>query len=101
MVIFCPTDQADPKLQRERPFGTTGDDGKFSLTTFDKDDGAPKAEYKVLVQWSAGPKVGADRDRDGGSPDRLKGRYMNLEKSTLTAKVDGETQLPPFELTTK
>jgi hypothetical protein len=32
-------------------------------------------------------------------PDRLKGKYMNLEKSELKATVqEAETNLPPFEL---
>jgi hypothetical protein len=101
MVIFCPLDDSNQKLQRERPFGTTGADGKFTLTTFVKDDGAPVGEYKVLVQWAAPPKPGGDRDRDSGSPDRLKGRYMNLEKTPLTAKIEGTTELAPYDLKTQ
>ena len=88
----------------ERPYGTTGTDGKFLLTTLDKDDGAPAGQYKVLVQWvgNISPPSGGDPDRGGGQPDRLRGRYMNLEKSTLMATIDeGPTEIPAFELTSK
>ncbi|MEX0643322.1 MAG: hypothetical protein WD468_11505 [Pirellulales bacterium] len=100
-VYFCPTGGSE-ELLRERPFGTTGPDGKYLLTTLVKDDGAPAGQYKVLVQWIAMvPQKVVDRDRSGGR-DRLRGRYMNLEKSTLTATVEeGPIELPPFELKTK
>jgi hypothetical protein len=102
MVIFCPVEGAE-NLLRERPFGITGSDGKFLLTTIEKDDGAPAGTYKILVQWIAkSPEANLDRDRDSGSYDRLRGRYMNLETTSLTATVDeGPTDLAPFELTTK
>lgn len=101
MVILCPVGGSD-KLQRERPYGTADGEGKFTLTTFDKGDGAPAGEYKVLVQWMAPPKPGADRDRGEGSPDRLRGKYMNLANSQLHATVgSGATELPPFDLKTQ
>jgi hypothetical protein len=97
MVIFCPT-QGSEEVMKLRPFGYTGPDGKFELTTVDKADGSPAGDYKVLIQWPA--KQGMDA-RDGGNlgPDRLRGRYMNLETTQLTAKIEeGPTNLPPFNL---
>jgi hypothetical protein len=101
MVVFVPTATA-PEAERTRPFGIADSQGQFSLTTFEQTDGAPAGDYKVLVQWPA-PRPQSDRERSGrrGSlgPDRLQGKYFNLEKATLTATVKEEaTELPPFEL---
>jgi hypothetical protein len=100
MVIFCPVG-GSPELQKMRPFGFTGNDGKFELTSVEKGDGAPEGQYKVLMQW---PGTSGDA-RDGGGtmgPDKLKGRYMNLEKSQFTVDVEpGTNDLPPFELKSK
>ncbi|HMO87155.1 MAG TPA: hypothetical protein PKC18_19780, partial [Lacipirellulaceae bacterium] len=77
----------------------TGPDGKFELTTLNKADGSPSGEYKVLAQWPAqgsGDSRGGERSM---GPDRLRGRYMNLETTPLTAKIEnGPAELPPFEL---
>lgn len=100
MVIFCPVEgSSSPELQKERPFGMTGPDGKFKLTTFLKDDGVPLGEYKVLVQWvNSAPAYDERADRS----DRLRGRYMNLATTPLAATVTEETvDLPPFDLKTR
>jgi serine/threonine-protein phosphatase CPPED1 len=101
MVIFCPVGGPE-ELQNKRPQGVTGPDGKFQLTTLTKDDGAPAGEYKIIAQWF--DKIGTDKfgrpSVDG--EDRLKSKYMNLEKSELKATVkEGATDLPPFELKSK
>jgi hypothetical protein len=101
MVIFCPVTASD-EAKTKRPFGLTGADGKFVLTTIEQADGAPPGEYKVLVQW---PSNSGGDTRDGMrsiGPDRLKGKYMNLDKAELNATVgEAETNLPPFELKSK
>jgi hypothetical protein len=98
MVIFCPQGGSD-ELQKMRPFGLTGPDGKFELTSVNKADGAPAGQYKVLMQW---PAQSTAPSRDGPvtmGPDRLKGRYMNLEKTEFKVEVkSGTNDLPPFEL---
>jgi hypothetical protein len=100
MVIFCPLESSSPELRKERPFGTTGPDGKFKLTTFLQDDGIPLGEYKVLVQWI--PAGAAYDERAGGGADRLRGRYMNLEKTPLQTTITKEAlELPPFDLKTR
>jgi len=103
MVIFCPVSGSD-ELMKQRPFGFAGPDGKFELTTFDKGDGLPAGQYKILIQWPAA--VGGDqRDASGGrpmGPDRLRGRYMNLERTPFSATIEsGSNELPPFELLSK
>lgn len=99
MVIFCPTSGSE-ELMKMRPFGVVGADGKFELTSFDKGDGLPEGDYKVLVRWpasSSGNQVDGTVSMTG--PDRLRGKYMNLEKTPLSVKVESSTsELPPFEL---
>jgi hypothetical protein len=97
MVIFCPTTGTE-ELMKMRPFGYAGPDGKFEVTTFDKADGLPAGDYKVLIRWAAG----AQGDTRAFSADRLRGKYMNLDKTPFTAKIDSSTaELPPFELQSK
>jgi hypothetical protein len=100
MVIFCPVEgTSSPELQEERPFGVTGPDGKFVITTFLKDDGIPAGDYKVLAQWAV---RGAAYDERSGAVDRLRGRYMNLQNTPLAATITEETlELPPFDLKTR
>ncbi len=87
MVIFCPVD-GSPEVQRMRPSGTTGADGTFQLISVTPNDGAPAANYKVLVQWPA-----------SNGEDRLRGRYMNLEKTPFKVEIKpGTNDLPPFEV---
>jgi hypothetical protein len=105
LVILVPTTTAEAGGDRERPFGMTDAEGKFSLTTFDPGDGAPAGEYKVLVQWPA-PNNSPEAARGGGraalGPDRLKGKYFKLDTTTLAATVEEQSnELPPFGLTSR
>jgi hypothetical protein len=98
MVIFCPVGGSE-ELQKMRPFGITEADGKFQLTSVQRADGAPLGQYKVLMNW---PEQSRGPSRDGiqeMGPDRLQGRYMNLNKCQFTVDVkSGANDLPPFEL---
>jgi hypothetical protein len=55
-----------------------------------------------LVKWPAPAPAGEQRDGRPGvltGPDRLKGKYYNLEATPLTATVEeGSNELAPFEL---
>jgi hypothetical protein len=98
MVIFCPTD-GSPEVQKLRPSGFTGPDGKFQLISITPNDGAPAAHYKVLIQWPGGTPSASGV---GTGDDRLHGRYMNLEKSSFTVEIKpGSNDLPPFEVKSK
>jgi len=100
VVFFCPTN-GPPEIQKIRPMGITGADGKFELTTVDRGDGAPPANYKVIMMWPAAGAPGQDGSIQMG-PDRLKNRYMNLDNSQFTVEVKaGTNDVPPFELKSK
>ena len=103
LVVFCPTEGPE-EVQRERPFGNTDASGKFELTTFTPQDGAPAGQYKVMARWAAPTRpVSAEEDpnRQPAAMDRLRYKYINPDASGLTATVEeGPTEIPPFELKT-
>jgi len=102
IVVFCPVDPS-PELEHLRPAGKADSSGQFSLTTFEPSDGAPAGAYKVLVKWPAAQSQ-PEENRDGRpgasrGPDRLRGKYYNLDTTPLSAAIEEESNdLPPFEL---
>jgi hypothetical protein len=75
------------------PMAVTGEDGKFVLSTYAMNDGAPAGNYRVTVRVPSGPGPLVK------SPDKLKGKYARPDTSGLTARVEkGKNQLPPFDL---
>jgi len=75
------------------PQAWTDGDGRFTLSTYDMNDGAPAGDYRVVVEWPT-----YHRGRNIG-PDRLAGKFAQRETSDLKAHVDkGKNELPPFAL---
>jgi hypothetical protein len=65
--------------------------GKFTLSTFSKDDGAPAGDYKVAVMaWATPPEMGVE-----GVPAIPK-HYFDANTSGLTATVseDAKQEIP-------
>ena len=60
--------------------------GRFSLTTYAANDGAPEGEYAVTVYWPARP---LNPDGEGGSlpDDKLGRRFANAARSNLRARL--------------
>ena len=91
MLMFHPL--GEPVEQRKSvPWGIVKADGQYDVSTYVNGDGAPIGEYAVTLYWPVNPH--------GPSPDRLKGRYANLEAPIVTVSI-GNTgnDLPPIELT--
>ena len=77
------------------PIAIVREDGTFSVSFFEKDDGIPVGVYDVLVYW-------LDIPPGGGLPrDRLMGRFCNQSNpvSQVTI-VEGSNRLAPIRLTT-
>src|SRR5258708_2011885 len=51
------------------PQGVTDEEGRFQLTTYVQDDGAPVGEYQVELSWPT------FRRKTGNGPDRLGDKY--------------------------
>jgi hypothetical protein len=78
------------------PFGQVGKDGRFTLSSYGKDDGAPAGDYVVCFSWHA--RSGLAKQRFDG-PDKLKEKYNDKEKSTFKVTIKKEPNtLARFEL---
>lgn len=82
--------------------GQVDEAGKFTISTYILDDGAPPGDYKITVTWNEATGV-MKNAWDG--PDRLKGKYADVEKTefqvTVPEEHDGVFVIPPLELTMK
>jgi hypothetical protein len=77
------------------PVGVVDEAGAFSLTTYNKGDGAPAGDYAVTVEWR--PRVVSPAVVPRG--DRLQGRFSDPSKSPFKATVGAQpTTLEPFRL---
>lgn len=79
------------------PYGETGADGTFVLSTGASGNGAPQGEYKVTMEM---PYVDID-PKDGleTEVDRLQGAYSDPDGSLLRVNVEeGKNVLAPFQI---
>jgi hypothetical protein len=89
LVVFHPQG-GGPKAPR--PTGYADKDGKFRLTTYTKQDGAPAGPYSVTVEWRQLVIRGEDVQI---SDNLLPPLYASSATTTLTARVKQEaTALP-------
>ncbi len=92
-----PADHDGPN--RVSALAMTDDAGKFKISTYGDNDGAPAGEYAVTITWRQ--RSGLLKNQFDG-PDRLKGKYNSKELSGLKVTLEKNPQeLTSFELTTK
>lgn len=98
-VVFHPVDPSKFKWD-ERPQGRTDNEGRFTLTTYEGNDGAPAGEYQVAIAYvQSGDDDGADQRKWTRQPVSIPPKYWSHKTSGLIAKVDKrETTLTPFVL---
>ncbi|QDV11110.1 hypothetical protein CA51_09700 [Rosistilla oblonga] len=88
LVVFHP--QESERINDPKPVATCDDQGKFTLTTFQKDDGAEPGKYGVTVVWQAKVKAGRlslSSESEPVGKDQLKGKYGKPASPLLTAEV--------------
>jgi hypothetical protein len=93
-IIFHPVDSSD--ADAVKPIGNAEEDGSFTLTTYEKGDGAPEGEYVATVEWrTKGEGIGAPQ-----GPDKLGGQLNNKATSKLRFKVQNQADnvLEPIKL---
>ncbi len=100
LVRFDSHDPADHDgPNRVLPLAMADEKGRFQLSTYAANDGAPAGEYTVTFTWRE--RSGLLKNQFDG-PDRLKGKYAMKESSGIKVTLGkGPQELPPFELTTK
>jgi hypothetical protein len=96
-VGFFPVNGAE--ADAVHPIGQVDDQGRFTLTSYAKGDGAPEGEYRVTVAWF----LATGRPDDVAPPvNYLPAAYARPDSTPLHAVVSkGGVQLQPFELKTK
>lgn len=93
-VFFHPED----KSQKLFPHGEVDEDGKFQLSTYELNDGAPAGSYRVTIVWQDPPPPGSAADAPRG-PDKLDGVYADKSTTELRVDIDVQNnQLEPFKL---
>jgi hypothetical protein len=100
-VTFHPLPLESGMPKSIRPRGTVDADGKFKLTTYRVDDGAPEGEYAVTAYWPGKRrgKVTEESESADLPPDQLGFRYQNPAKSTFKVTIKApKTTLDPFQI---
>lgn len=96
-VVLNPTGTIDPK-DYSMSQATTGADGKFSVSTYEAGDGAPVGDYKLTFTWGELNRLSMSFEND-----KLKGKYADPDKSTVTVSVnkDRAIDMGRIDLTTE
>jgi hypothetical protein len=95
MVTFHPVqDDGGPVY---KPNGYVDSQGRFALTTYMQNDGAPAGEYVITLEWVPAKKTPFEAD----ATDLLKGTYSDPKKSKLphfTVQDGATNEVPPIYL---
>lgn len=87
-ITLIPVDESAARKQRASA-GVSDEDGNFSLSTYDVNDGAPEGQYYITVSCEnrEAKKI------SGEYPELLPVRYQSPSASRLTASViDGDNE---------
>jgi hypothetical protein len=78
------------------PRAMVAQDGSFTVSTYDGNDGAPEGDYIVTVQWYKPVKQGNDLV---GGPNVLPAKYASPRTSDVVVHIAaGENRLKPIQL---
>lgn len=92
VYLFPVSAPAVPQIPAN-PRGVTGADGRFSITTFQENDGAPEGGYLVVLIWPDKSTQDEEMQRD-----KLFGWY-DAAHTKLNVQVNaGNNDLPPFHV---
>lgn len=93
-VYLLPTSAPMVPVIPSNPRGVTGPDGRFTLSTYGENDGAPEGGYQITLVWlKEVPENSEESDED-----RLLGWYNGVN-SKLTAQIkSGKNQLPDIKI---
>jgi len=81
-----------------RPYATTDEDGRFTVSTYGIFDGAPAGEYQLAVSWK-GPLRGIPSDQRDAMPEMLPPRFTDASTSGLRVQItSGENALDTIDL---
>jgi hypothetical protein len=88
VVIFHPLDRPEP-----RPYGRADEQGRFQLTTYKANDGAPAGAYAVSFWWRL------NSEEEDQSQSLLPDRLTSPDTSAIRVAIaPGDNELPAFVL---
>jgi 5-hydroxyisourate hydrolase-like protein (transthyretin family) len=95
LVVLYPANDSDAGAPSVS--GTTDDEGRFALSTYETEDGAPAGEYAVAIRRANGLNhKGAFKKSP--EPER-KNRYLDPKTSGLRVRIEERpNELAPFNL---
>lgn len=89
MITFTPKSGIGPKVGWPS-FANAGKDGKFSITTYELNDGIPEGEYGVSFSWPGKP---TSKDPTGDTAeDQLPVKYHHPDTSGYKVTITPETK---------
>lgn len=99
-VVTFYTDPPTAGTSSLSPTGTADESGKYALTTYLKDDGAPEGNYRVTIYWpmKTGGNAAKKEIDEPLPPDRLQYAYSHPKTTTLKAKVESKENTINFPL---
>lgn len=93
-VALIPVDKE--KFPRERPHGITDDQGRFTLSTYLQNDGAPEGDFQVAIRSASSLD---DDGSDQRKANTLPAIYADPSSSGIKVTIKpGKNELPAFAL---
>lgn len=97
-VTLVPIDAPSPPRIPQYPHGMTDAEGKFQLTTYAANDGAPEGGYQVVLDSTKANNVENVGSEEGGDADLFKGWFDTMH-SNLSVRIKmGVADIPAFKI---
>jgi hypothetical protein len=95
VVILHPISADHPVILK--PVARTDADGRFRVSTYETNDGAPPGDYVITVEWRAPRVIGEETIRDG--KNLLPAQYAKPKSSPVQyTVVEGDNEIPAIRL---
>jgi len=89
VVLYSSQGKVD--VRGSQPWAIVEPDGTYTLTTYERGDGAPVGTYDVTLYWPKSPM--------GDRTDRLQGAYSTPNRAVMSVTIKkGQNELPPIEI---
>jgi hypothetical protein len=85
-IIFNPVTPFPEKSAPQLPHAVVGDDGSFTASTYQKDDGAPAGDYKITVSWR-GNVEGLSNEQKDDLPEKAPDSMQTPRTSKIRVKI--------------
>jgi len=95
VYLYPVADPSPARWPNGFPRATVKSDGSFAVSTFSRDDGAPRGKYVVLVSWANrwdGSRNWGDDERR--NRDRFGGKYLKVNPPRWPIEIGGPSQTP-------